>query len=48
MQGIYTYNPETNHVHKEYIVVAILPLLFMVPILLVSALALKYVYISTS
>jgi hypothetical protein len=31
MQGIYTYIPETNHVPKEYIVAAILSLLFMVP-----------------
>jgi hypothetical protein len=32
MQGIYTYIPETNHVPKEYNVLAILSLLFMVPI----------------
>jgi hypothetical protein len=32
MQGIYTYIPETNHVPWEYIVAAILSLLFMVPI----------------
>jgi hypothetical protein len=42
MQGIYTYIPETNHVPKEYSVAAILSLLFMVPISLVSALALVY------
>jgi hypothetical protein len=47
MQGIYTYIPETNHVPKEYIVAAILSLLFMVPISLVPALALMYIYIST-
>jgi hypothetical protein len=32
MQGIYTYIPETNYVPREYIVAAILSLLFMVPI----------------
>jgi hypothetical protein len=37
MQGIYTYIPETNHVHKEYSVAAILSLLFMVPISLAPA-----------
>jgi hypothetical protein len=31
MQGIYTYIPETNNVTREYIVAAILLLLFMVP-----------------
>jgi hypothetical protein len=31
MQGIYTYIPETNNVHKEYNVAA----MFMVPISLV-------------
>jgi hypothetical protein len=46
-QGIYTYIPETNNVPKEYNVAAILSLLFMVPISLVPALALMYVYIST-
>jgi hypothetical protein len=40
MQGIYTYIPETNNVHKEYNVAAILSLLFMVPISLVPALTL--------
>jgi alkylation response protein AidB-like acyl-CoA dehydrogenase len=30
MQGIYTYIPETNYVSREYSVVAILLLLFMV------------------
>jgi len=29
MQGIYTYIPETNYVHTEYSVAAILLLLFM-------------------
>jgi hypothetical protein len=46
MQGIYTYIPKTNHVPKEYIVAAVLSLLFMVPISLAPALAL-YFYIST-
>jgi hypothetical protein len=32
MQGIYTYIPEINNVSKQYIVAAILSLLFMVPI----------------
>jgi hypothetical protein len=39
---IYTYFPETNHVPREYIVAAILALLFMVPISPVPALALLY------
>ena len=30
MQGIYTHNPETNYVPREYGVAAILLLLFMV------------------
>jgi hypothetical protein len=47
MQGIYTYIPETNHDPKEYIVAAILSLLFMVPISLAPALALMCFYIST-
>jgi hypothetical protein len=47
MQGIYTYIPQTNHVHKEYNVTAILSLLFMVTISLTPALALMYFYIST-
>jgi ABC-type transport system involved in multi-copper enzyme maturation permease subunit len=47
MQGIYTCIPETNHVPREYIVAAILSLLFMVPISLVPALALLYSYVST-
>jgi hypothetical protein len=38
MRGIYTYIPETNNVHKEYNVAAILSLLFMVPISLVPVL----------
>jgi len=38
MQGIYTYIPETNYVHREYIVAAILLLLFMVLISLVAVL----------
>jgi hypothetical protein len=40
MQGIYTYIPETNNVPREYIVAAILLLLFMVPMSLVPAFAL--------
>jgi hypothetical protein len=47
MQGIYTYIPETNNVPREYIVVAILLLLIMVPISLVYALALLCFYVST-
>ena len=47
MQGIYTYIPETNYVPREYGVVAILLLLFMVLISLVSVLNLLYFYIST-
>jgi NADH:ubiquinone oxidoreductase subunit 3 (subunit A) len=47
MQGIYTHIPETNNVHKQYNVAAILLLLFMVPISLAPALALMYFYIST-
>ena len=47
MQGIYTYIPETNHVHTEYSVAAILLLLFMVLMSLVSVLKLLYFYIST-
>jgi hypothetical protein len=47
MQGIYTYIPETNHVLREYMVAAILSLLFMVPTSPVPALALLYFYVST-
>jgi hypothetical protein len=47
MQGIYTYIPETNHVPREYIVAAILSLLFMVPISPVAVLAVLYFYVST-
>jgi hypothetical protein len=47
MQGIYTYIPETNIVPKEYIVAAILLLLFLLPISLVPALALLCFYVST-
>jgi len=47
MQGIYTYIPETNHVPREYSVVAILSLLFMVSISLVPELVLLYLYVST-
>jgi hypothetical protein len=47
MQGIYTYIPKTNHVPREYIVVAILSLLFMVPISPVPVLAPLHFYVST-
>ena len=47
MQGNYTHIPETNYVHREYVVAAILLLLFMVLISLVSVLNLLYFYIST-
>jgi hypothetical protein len=47
MQGIYTYIPETNNVPREYIVAAILLLLFMVPISLLPVLALLCFYVST-
>ena len=45
MQGIHTHIPETNHVPREYIVAAILSLLFMVPLFLVPALALIIIII---
>jgi len=47
MQGIHTHIPETNYVHREYSVAAILLLLFMVLMSLVSVLNLLYFYIST-
>jgi hypothetical protein len=47
MQDIPTRIPETNHVPRGYIVVAILSLLFMVPLSLVPALALLFFYVST-
>ena len=47
MQCIYTYIAETNCVHREYSVAAILLLLFIVLISLVSMLNLLYFYIST-
>ena len=47
MQGIYTYISETNYVPREYIVAAVLLLLFMVLMLLVSVFNLLYLYIST-
>ena len=47
MQGIYTYIPETKYVPREYIVAAVLLLLFMVLISLASVLNLLYFYIST-
>jgi len=47
MQGIYTYIPETNHVHREHCVATILVSLFMVRISLVPALTPLYLYVST-
>jgi len=47
MQVIYTYIPEANYVPREYSVVAILLLLFMVIISLISVLNLLHFYIST-
>jgi len=47
MHGIHTHIPETNHVPRGYIVAAILSLLFMVPLFLVPALALLFLYVST-
>ena len=46
MQGSHTHIPGTNHVPRGYIVAAILSLLFMVPLCLVSALALLFFYVS--
>ena len=45
MDGIHTHIPETNHVHRGYIVAAILSLLFMVPLFLVPALAVLFLYV---
>ena len=47
MQGSHTHIPETNLVPRGYIVAAILFLLFMVPLCLVPALAVLFVYVST-
>ena len=47
MQGIYTYIPDMNYIPREYSVVAVLLLLFMVLISLASVLNLLYFYIST-
>ena len=47
MQDIYTHIHETNHVPREYIVATIPSLLFMMPLSLVSVLALLYFYVST-
>jgi hypothetical protein len=47
MLAIYTYIPEKNHVPREYIVVAILSLLFVVRISLVPVLAVLCFYVST-
>jgi hypothetical protein len=46
MQGIHKHIPETNHFPSEYIVAAILSLLFMVPLSVVPALALLCFYVS--
>jgi hypothetical protein len=35
MQGIYTYNPETNHVPRENIVATIPSLLFIIIIIII-------------
>jgi NADH:ubiquinone oxidoreductase subunit 3 (subunit A) len=45
--GIYACIPETKHVAKQYYVAAILSLLFMVPISLVTVLAVTYLQITT-
>jgi len=47
MQGSHTHTPETNHVLRGYIVAAILSLLLMVPLCLVPALVLLFLYVST-
>ena len=47
MPGTSTYIPQKNYVPREYIVAAILMLLFMVLISLVSVLNLLFFYIST-
>ena len=47
MQGIYTQIFETNHFPKEYIVAAILSLLFTVLLSLVPVLSLLFFYVST-
>jgi hypothetical protein len=47
MQWVYTYIPETNNVPREYIVAAILLLLFIVPISPVPTLTILCFYVST-
>ena len=47
MQRIHTHIPETNRVSRGYTVAANLSLLFMVPLSLVSALAVLFFYVST-
>ena len=47
MQGSHTHIPGTNSVPRGYIVIAILSLLFMVPLCLVPALVVLFVYVST-
>jgi hypothetical protein len=48
LQGIYTYIPDRNHVRREYIVAAILLLLFMLPMSPVPVLALLYFMLALS
>jgi len=47
MQCSHTHIPGKNHVPRGYIFAAILSLLFMVPLCLVTALALLFFYVST-
>ena len=47
MHGSHTHIPETNHAPREYIVAAILSLLFMVPLSLAPSSALLFFYVST-
>ena len=46
MQGTYTYIPKTNHVPREYLVAALMVLLFILLISLVPALTPLYLYVS--
>ena len=47
MQGIHTHIPETNHVPRGYIVAVILSFLSIVPLSLVPAMDLLFLYVST-
>ena len=47
MQDIHTHISETNYAPGGYIVAAILSLLFMVPLFIVPALAVLFLYVST-